>query len=195
MLTLAGLQRVSYVLVYPETHDLVLAGPAGDWRAAPGGGIVSVETNRPVVRLDDLMALWRRQRAEKSAFGCSIVPRQEALARTQEFLAASAAHPLEPSERSGWLKQLRDAVGLQDVQYFHVDPDTRIGGLLLAADYHMKLIGRGLAPGIPGVRSYLSTVKLDAKGQAPPMSVMRWWFSMPTSTVEAAADHNAFAMP
>jgi hypothetical protein len=196
MLTLAGLQRVNYVLVYPETHDLVLAGPAGDWRAAPGGGIVSVETNRPVVRLDDLMALWRRQRAEKSAaFGCSIVPRQEALARTQAFLAESAAHPLEPSERTSWLKQLRDTVGLQDVQYFHVDPDTRIGALLLAADYHMKLIGMGLAPGVPGVRSYLSTVKLDSKGQAPPMAVLRWWFSMPTSTVEAATDHSAFAMP
>jgi hypothetical protein len=196
MLTLAGLQRVSYVLVYPESHDLVLAGPAGDWRAASGGGIVSVEMNRPVVRLDDLISLWRRQRDEKSAaFGCSIVPRQEALARTQEFLTQSATRPLEPSERGAWLRQLRDTVGLQDVQYFHIDPDTRIGGLLLTADYHMKLVGMGLAPGVPGVRSYLSTVKLDSRGQAPPMAVLRWWFSMPTSTVEAAADHNAFALP
>jgi hypothetical protein len=196
MLTLAGLQRVSYVLIYPETRDLVLAGPAGDWEAVTGGGLVSVDTHRPLVRLDDLVALWRRQRAEKSAaFGCSIVPRQEALARTQEFLAASAARPLEPSERGAWLKQLRDRVGLQDVEYYHVDPDTRIGSLLLAADYHMKLIGMGLAPGVPGVRSYLSTVKLDSRGQAPPMTVLRWWFSMPASTVEASDAHDAFAMP
>ncbi len=196
MLTLAGLQRVSYVLLYPETNDLVLAGPAGDWRPVAGGGIVSAETNRPVVRLDDLIALWRRQRSEKSAaFGCSITPRQEALARTQEFLAESAKHPIEPSQRTEWLNRLRDTVGLQDVEYFNVDPDTRLGSLLLAADYHMKLIGMGLAPGVPGVRSYLSTVKLDSHGQAPPMAVLRWWFSMPTSAVEASADHNAFAMP
>jgi hypothetical protein len=196
MLTLAGLQRVSYVLVYPETGDLVLAGPAGDWDAVPGGGLVSMDAKRPVVRLDDLLALWRRQKAEKSAaFGCSIIPRHEALARTQEFLTASAVTPLEPSERSQWLKALRDAVGLQDVQYYHVDPDTRIGGLLLAADYHMKLIGMGLAPGVPGVRSYLDTVKLDSSGKAPAMSVLRWWFSMPTSTVEASETHDAFALP
>jgi hypothetical protein len=196
MLALAGLQRVSYVLVYPETGDLVLAGPAGDWQAARGGGLVSAETGRPIVRLDDLLALWRRQRSERSAaFGCSIVPKQEALARTQEFLAASAARPLEPSERRTWLKQLRDTLGVQDVVYYHVDPDTRIAGLVLAADYHMKLVGMGLAEGVPGVKSYLATVRLGADGKPPAMSVLRWWFSMPASTVEAAAERDAFALP
>jgi hypothetical protein len=196
MLTLAGLQRVEYVLVYPETGDLVLAGPAGDWQAAVGGGLISLETGRPVVRLDDLLALWRRQRSERSAaFGCSIVPRQEALARTQEFLAASAAKPLEPGQRRTWLKQLRDTLGVQDVAYFNIDPDTRIGSLLLAADYHMKLIGMGLAEGVPGVKSYLASVRLGPNGEAPAMSVLRWWFSMPASTVEAAPERDAFALP
>src|SRR5690606_21783694 len=32
MRTLAGLQRIKYVLIYPETRDIVLAGPAGDWQ-------------------------------------------------------------------------------------------------------------------------------------------------------------------
>jgi hypothetical protein len=32
MQTLAGLKRVKYVLVYPSTGDIVLAGPAGNWR-------------------------------------------------------------------------------------------------------------------------------------------------------------------
>ncbi len=195
MLTLAGLQRVSYVLVYPETGDLVLAGPAGDWQAAPSGAIVSVETGRPVMRLDDLLALWRRQRSENSsAFGCSIVPRREALARTQEFLNASAAKPLQPGGRRDWLNGLRDNLGVQDVEYSRIDPDTRIAGLLLAADYHMKLVGMGLAEGVPGVKSYLASVRLGAGGQPPAMSVLRWWFAMPDSTIEATADRNAFAM-
>jgi len=47
---------VSYVLVYPETGDLVLAGPAGNWQTAANGAIVSIETGRPVVRLDDLLS-------------------------------------------------------------------------------------------------------------------------------------------
>jgi hypothetical protein len=195
MLTLAGLERVNYVLVYPETGDLVLAGPASDWQTAPNGAIVSPQTGRPVVRLDDLLALWRRQRAEKSAaFGCSIVPRQEALARTQEYLAASAAKPLEPGTRRAWLKGLRDNLGVQDVEYSNVDPNTRIAGLLLAADYHMKLVGMGLAEGVPGVKSYLATVRIGPGGQLPPMEVLRWWFAMPASTVEASAKRDAFAM-
>ena len=33
---LAGLRRIEYVFVYPETGDLVVAGPAGDWTVAGG---------------------------------------------------------------------------------------------------------------------------------------------------------------
>ncbi|MBA4106114.1 MAG: hypothetical protein C0485_10170 [Pirellula sp.] len=196
MLSLAGLQRVSYVFAYPETGDLVLAGPAGDWAGSPQGGLVSLETGRPVVRLDDLLTLWRRQRSEKStAFGCSIVPRQEALAQTQEFLNASAAQPLEPSGRRKWLAELRDTLGIQDVEYYNIDEGSRIASLLLAADYHMKLIGMGLAEGVPGVKNYLATVRNGADGSPPPMAVLRWWFSMPASTVEASDAHDAFALP
>jgi len=61
MLTLAGLQRVQYVMIYPESGDLVLAGPADDWQVETDGRIVSVETGLPVVRLDDLLTLWRRR--------------------------------------------------------------------------------------------------------------------------------------
>ena len=196
MLSLAGLQRVSFVLAYPETGDLVLAGPAGDWAGAPTGGLISVETGRPIVRLDDLLTLWRRQRTEKSAaFGCSIVPRQEALANTQVFLDASAAKPLEPSGRRKWLEELRNTLGIQDVEYYNIDEGSRIATLLLAADYHMKLIGMGLADGVPGVKSYLATVRNGADGSPPPMAVLRWWFSMPASTVEASDAHDAFALP
>jgi hypothetical protein len=196
MLTLAGLQRVSFILVYPESGDLMLAGPAGDWQPSVEGGIVAADTGRAIVRLDDLASLWRRQRSgEDAAFGCSIVPRPEALARTQEFINASSAQPLEPGQRRQWLAALRDTLGVQDVEYYNVDPNTRIAGILLAADYHMKLVGMGLAPGVPGVKSYLASVRLGPNGQAPPMKVLRWWFSMPASTVEASAEHDAFAMP
>lgn len=196
MLSLAGMQRVSFVFAYPETGDLVLAGPAGDWTNSPQGGLVSLGTGEPVVRLDDLLTLWRRQRSEKStAFGCSIVPRQEALAKTQAFLEASAAQPLEPGGRRKWLAELRDTMGIQDVEYYNIDEGSRIASLLLAADYHMKLIGMGLAEGVPGVKSYLATVRNGADGSPPPMAVLRWWFSMPASTVEASEAHDAFALP
>ena len=43
MQAMAGLQRVKYVLVYPETGDLVLVGPAGDWTNDAEGRLVGVD--------------------------------------------------------------------------------------------------------------------------------------------------------
>ena len=59
MQVLAGLQRIQYVFVYPESGDLVLAGPRGRLEAGPEDSLVSVDTGRPVVRLDDLVVILR----------------------------------------------------------------------------------------------------------------------------------------
>ena len=195
MLTLAGLQRIEFVVAYPETGDLVFAGPAGDWQILPDGKIVSIETGQPVVRLDDLLTLWRRQIARGPAgFGCSITPRQAALAQTQEFVRQSNAKPIEPSQRKKWLGELRNCLGKQDVEFFGISPDSHVARTLLHADYHMKLIGMGIAEGVEGVESYLSTVKLLPSGQAPPMAVLRWWFALNYEPVATSADRTIFQL-
>lgn len=195
MLTLAGLQRVEYVFVLPESNDLVIAGPAGDWQVRADGKIVSVETGQPVVRLDDLLTLWRRhqQRAGK-AFGVSINPRQANLAKVQEYVRASNAEPIEPSERGDWLDGLRSSLGQQDVQFFGIEPNSHVARVLLVADYHMKLIGMGLADGVDGVTSYLNSVEVGADGSVPPMTVLRWWFAMQYEPVVTNADRDVFQL-
>ncbi|MEQ8210138.1 MAG: DUF1598 domain-containing protein [Lacipirellulaceae bacterium] len=201
MLTLAGLERVQYVITYPPTEenkvgDVVVAGPAGDWQIDEGGRLVNAESGRPVVRLDDLLSLWRREVAYRGKpLGCSIVPRQEALAKTQAYLAQTGAKPLAAGGRGDWLKGLRDSLGEQDVEFYHVEPNSRVARLLLLADYHMKLVGMGLAEGVPGVESYLDTVKLAADGTAPPMSILRWWFSLKESDILADQENNVFMLP
>jgi hypothetical protein len=194
MLTLAGLQRVELVIVNSETQDLILAGPAGDWKSEPQGILVSVEMGQPVVRLDDLLTLWRRQKTS-AAFGCSITPRQQALAKTQAFLDRSAVKPIESGERAGWLKELRDTLGGQDVEFFGLVPDSHLAMVLLVADYHMKLVGMGLAESVDGVTNYLDTVELLPDGSAPPMSVLRWWFTMRERPVKTTAERDVFQLP
>jgi hypothetical protein len=195
MLTLAGLERVRYLFVYPESGDLVLAGPAGDWQTDSDGRIVSAQSGQPVVRLDDLLVLLRRgQEATESYFGCSINPRQESLAKTQAFLASSSQQPLQPKQRKTWLSELRDTVGQQDIEIFGIDPTSRVAGVLVEADYHMKLIGMGLADGVDGVESYIDSIELAAGQSPPPMSVLRWWFTLHYESIGASPAGDAFEL-
>lgn len=199
MLTLAGLRRVQYVILLPPEGeslggDVVLAGPAGDWRMVGDGRIVAT-TGEAIVRLDDLLTLLRRGWAgPASPFGCSINPRAESLAAAQQYLSESASKPVPPAERKVWLEGLRAAVGRQDIEVFGVAPTSRAAGVLVEADHHMKLIGMGIADGIPGVESYLD--QLAASGKSAPASggVLRWWFAMNYSAVRASPAGDAFEL-
>jgi hypothetical protein len=183
------------VFVYPASGDVVLAGPAGDWKVDPNGRIVSVDSGEPVVRLDDLLTLLRRGgAAAESHFGCSINPRQEALAKTQAFLASSSQKPLEPGQRKKWLGDLRGTVGLQNIEIWGVDPASRLARVLVEADYHMKLVGMGLAEGVDGVESYLASIRVAAGGSPPPMSVLRWWFALNYKQIRTSPAEDAFEL-
>jgi hypothetical protein len=194
MLTLAGLQRIQYIFVYPESGDLVLAGPAGDWKVAKFGRVVSADTGQPIERLDDLLVLFRRsQQAPDSYFGCMINPRPEALAQVQDYLNKTSSRPLEPSQRDKWIAKLREMLGKQDIEVFGVDPATRVARVMVEADYHMKLIGMGLAEGTDGVDSYLDMVAASRKSAAS-MAVLRWWFALNYSAIRTSADGNSFEL-
>ncbi len=56
---LAGLQRIDYVFVFPEAHDIVIAGPAEGFAEDGAGRTVGLTTGRPPLRLDDLMVALR----------------------------------------------------------------------------------------------------------------------------------------
>jgi hypothetical protein len=193
MQLLAGMQKVQYVLTYPETRDLVLAGPAGEWKRSSEGRLVGAETGRPVLRLDDLLTLWRQCKEHKqSAFGCSITPTQDGLKQVKAFVEASAKRPLKPGRRDAWLGELRDQLGRQTIEIFGIDPRTRVAQTLVEADYHMKLIGMGLEDGTVGVVSYLDSIPTGPGQSPPPMDVLRWWFTMNYPQVQITEKHNAF---
>ncbi len=166
MRLLAGLERIQYVLVYPEQRDIVLAGPADDWRMDEEGRSITVGNGAPVLQLDDLVTILRHMQSREGAiFGCSITPTKERLAATQEFLSKSAQRPLKPGERDKWLRDLREQLGQQRIDVYGLDPRSRAAQVLVEADYRMKLVGIGLEPAVQGVEDYLSSIKVPA-GQA-----------------------------
>ena len=189
---LAGLRRVEYVFVYPETGDLVVAGPAGDWTVAGENRVVSCDTGDPVVRLDDLVVIFRQMMTGRDAhFGCMINPRQEALKNVQEFQAKWSKRrvPEGAASLKAWCEQFRAAVGKQDIEIFGgLDPQTRAARTMVEADYRMKLVGMGLEEGVPGVKSYMSLIKSPPRS----MDVLRWWFTLNYDSIQTSQDHLAF---
>jgi len=183
------------VLLYPETGDIVLAGPAGDWRLDVEGRYVNAETLAPVLHLDDLVVTLRNALTNGSRFGCSIDPRQDNLAAAKTVNEKWSHQPLRSSaQRQQWLGEVRDAIGRQDIRVYGIDPRTRVGRVLIEADYRMKLVGIGLEEGVPGLTSYLASIELGKDGKVPPMNVLRWWFALNYDAVSATQSRDAFQL-
>ena len=192
MVHLAGIYRIKYVLVYPETGDIVIAGPAGDWRTTAEGKAVNMETGQPVLHLDDLVVVMRNAVNGDSKFGCSIDPRPENIKRTKVYTEQIAGKSIRPSQRAKWLEDLRASVGRQDVNVYGIDGNNRTARVLVEADYRMKLIGMGLEKGTAGVESYLESI--DPAEGIPSMSVLRWWFTLNYDAIKATPGGNAFEL-
>ncbi len=189
MLTLAGLRRVEYLFIDDESGDLALAGPAGDWTVSDERRLVAADSGAPVVRLDDLLTLLRRD--PSSPFGCSIDPRPESLVRAQAYLSGHTI-PASRRGRDNWLEEVRGCVGLQDLTYRGVPSDSRVACVLGEADYHMKLLGMGMADGAAGMESYLDSIRVKPGEVAPALGAVRWWFGLNYTAVESSEAHDAF---
>ncbi|HIN54350.1 MAG TPA: hypothetical protein EYM79_08560, partial [Planctomycetes bacterium] len=111
MKNLAGIYKIQYVLVYPESGDIVIAGPAGHWNADADGRIVHHRTRRPTVKLDHLVELLRNAFSNDPTLGCSITPRANNLLKTQQYLKNAAGKPIVVGRTEQWLSGLRDSMG------------------------------------------------------------------------------------
>ena len=174
---LAGLQRVRYVFYYPDSRDIVLAGPAEGWMADTAGRVVGLTSRRPVVQLQDLVVALRAFPPEGRAtplIGCSIDPTQEGLASMQQFVRnIHLSGPPNAYEVRMIAEGVRTSLGLQTITINGVPPQSHFAQVLVEADYRMKLIGIGLeAPPVKMV-SYVSRAKLSEVSRN---AMQRWYF-------------------
>jgi hypothetical protein len=193
MQVLAGLKRIKYILVYPDTGDIVLAGPAGDWRSDTEGHFVD-DGGAPVLNLDDLVVTLRNAYTDHGSFGCSINPRKDNLAAAKAVQEKWSKQPLKPGQRDKWLSEIRGALGRQDIVVYGIDRRTHVSRVLIEADYRMKLVGIGLEEGTLGVRTYLSAIEIGKDGNPPPMNVLRWWFTLNYDALSATDGRDAFEL-
>ena len=176
MLFLAGLNRVKYVFFYPETNDVVIAGPAGAWAKDLSGRIRNVRNGRPVVELQDLIVALRSHPPTErgsSVISCSIDPTKEGLANMQEFLRRVGGRAT-PNQTRFIANGLRKSLGLQKISLTGIPADTHYAQVLVEADYRMKLIGIGLErTSVDKLKAYVDLAKPAAVAKN---AMQRWYF-------------------
>ncbi len=183
---LAGLLRVRYVFFYPESRDIVLAGPAEGWRTDHVGRVVGIQSGRPVLRIEDLVVALRcfaPGGPQTKLVGCSIDPTQEGLAAMQRFLATM--HPSTPAEVQNIVEGLRANLGMETISVFGVSPETHFAQVMVEADYRMKLIGIGLEKPPVRLASYVDRAN-PAQGRRNLQ--VRWFFTPDYQCVRASGD-------
>ena len=137
---MAGLTRVKYVLVYPDEHDVVLAGPAEGWRVDGLGNVVGAASGRPVLLLDDLMvALRAAERSNMTGISCSIDPTEEGRQRLME-------NPTQTSNPRQAARQMEQLLGPQRITVTGVPETSHLARVLVAADFRMKRLAMDFEP-------------------------------------------------
>jgi hypothetical protein len=178
---LGGLTRIDYILVYPEEHDLMIAGPAEEVDEAnplePRGKL----TGRPIVQFEDLVTALRMTSAERRPrpFGCSIDMPPDAFAKSAEIKRTYLNGP-----RAEYVRALAEAIGPQPIRLFGTPPDSRTAFVCVAADYQLKRYALNLdVVPVPGVGNPIDNTR--QAGSA-------FWFETMYEPLLESPDGNAF---
>jgi len=184
---LAGLQRVRYVFYYPDTKDIVLAGPAEGWVADASGRVVGIRSRRPTLQLQDLVVALRAfppGRPGAEVIGCSIDPTPQGLEAMQQFLR-TVGSTIHPGQDRAIAEGLRSSLGMHNVSVNGVPTKTHFAQVLVEADYRMKLIGIGLERPPVRMTAFIDRVN---PSQMSRNALFRWFFVPDYNCVRVSED-------
>jgi len=187
---LAGLTRIEYVFYYPETQDVVLAGPAEAWFENASGRIVGIESGQPVLELQDMIVALRafppNEKSDPLVY-CSIDATPEGLTRMQQFLS-QMGRQINRNDEQFIVSGLRESLGPQIITLGGIPSNTHFAQVMVEADYRMKLIGIGLEQAPVRMKSYLSLASFASIARN---AMCRWWFVPDYQRIKISEDGNA----
>ena len=188
MKNLAGLTRIQYVFYYPESKDIVIAGPAEGWMQNLAGRTVGIDTGHPIVELQDLAVALRAfppGGESSSMVYCSIDATPEGLANMQQFLQNTGRYFAGGIDEQQIVQGLRDSLGMQVITLGGIPGNTHFAQVMVEADYRMKLIGIGLEPTPARFSSY---IELANYRSIAANAMCRWWFVPDYQRVRVSED-------
>ena len=98
---MAGLTEIQYVFFYPESGDVVVAGPAEGFAADPSGRPVGIATGKAIMELQDMIVAMRAfppAGDQTQVISVSIDPTKEGLNRMQQFMRRVNQTGLNPKK-------------------------------------------------------------------------------------------------
>lgn len=188
MKNLAGLTRIRYVFYYPETKDIVVAGPSEPWGEDLSGRMRGLDSGKPVIELQDLIVALRAfaPTAKKAgALLVSIDPTPEGLSRMQQFLREVGSHAT-PADTAMIVNGLRTSLGMQNIRVGGIAPNTHFAQVMIEADYRMKLIGIGLERTPVKLANYVDRANPAMVSQS---ALQRWYFIPDYKCVRVTPDN------
>ncbi len=196
---LAGLTRITHVFFYPESGDIVIAGPAEGFYMDASGRMVGMHTGQAILQLEDLLVALRAYSPtapSTQVIGCSIDPTQEGLSRYQATYADLKAKtqsnqiPVRGNEQA-IMDALRQALGKQVVTIQGVPDNSHFAQVLVEADYRMKMIGIGLEQPPVKISSWAENVKFRAIAKN---ALQRWYFTPDYQRISVNHDETAMQL-
>lgn len=193
---LAGLTRITHVFFYPESNDIVIAGPAEGFFINANNHVVGMKSGRSTLQLQDLIVALRSfspDGKQTKMISCSIDPTQEGLARFRDtYTQIASSGQFRPGLENDVIRAYQEALGWQEITIQGISPKTNFARVLVEADYEMKLIGIGLkrAP-VDGVISFISKVTPAAVAKN---SLQRWYFQPDYDCVQVNEDNTAMQL-
>ncbi|MDA9840705.1 DUF1598 domain-containing protein, partial [Rubripirellula sp.] len=187
---LAGLTAVEYVFFYPETKDIVIAGPAEGFFADQTERLVGMNSGQPTLLLEDLVTALRAfapNSKPTSVISVSIDPTAEGLQQMNRFIA-QARRVARPSDAARLAQGIKENLGLQTVTFKGIPNSTHFARVLVEADYRMKLVGIGLEQLPVNVRSYVERANPSAIASN---AMERWYFQPNYDGIAVSEDGEA----
>jgi hypothetical protein len=181
MRVLGGITKIQYVFLFPDEHDLVIAGPAEPWARVNRVEVRGIKSGRAVVQLDDLVVALRDAYRGQGVFGCRIDPDPQSQQKAADIASKYAA-----SSRKERMDALRAALPPQKVSVFGTAANTRLAFVMVAADYKMKRMAMGMdKPPVPGLGNAVDSSR-------PAMD--RFWFEPSYKPLLVSKDGNSYEL-
>ena len=188
---MAGLQRIEYIIVEPETKDIILAGPGEGFELNDQGVVVGSKSGTPVIQLEDFLVALRSADAARTGQGVSVSidPTEQGVQRLQQFFNGlkRSKQSFSPSMQT----KVEKAMGQQNIRLTGVPTNSRFSQVLVAADYKMKRLGMGLEPA--PIKNFPSFMEIAKKANASRISAApRFWMECSYEPVAKSEDGNVW---